>query len=178
MSCVNIKEWFGEKFSHLHPKLQALHTCGGQLSGQVKISYGKGVSGFIGKRLAKKMKLPNAGNHLLTINITHDHEGMHWNRHFNDDSIIQSLFKPVGDIDHGYWVEKTGPLLMKLTVDIHEGDWYWRCLRIKLFGIPIPQWLMPKTQAYKRIEEGQYRFYVGFSLPILGHLVSYSGRLN
>lgn len=42
----------------------------------------------------------------------------------------------------------------------------------------IPLWLLPRTTAYKRIENDRYHFYVGFSLPLLGTLLSYSGNLS
>lgn len=67
---------------------------------------------------------------------------------------------------------------MRLTVDVKEGGWYWRCLQMRLFGIRLPLWLFPNSQAFKRIEDGRYRFYVGFTLPWLGTILSYSGALH
>jgi hypothetical protein len=65
-----------------------------------------------------------------------------------------------------------------LTVDIREGAWYWRVLAGKIHGIAVPLWLLPKTTAYKRIEDGAYRFNVAISVPILGTVLSYSGLLT
>ena len=172
-----VKNWFGDKFRDLHPLLQKLHTEGGRLTGDVEIYYGKGLAGIIGSRLAKKMNLPNKGSHQLTVSIWHDNNGLHWGRCFNGQALVESLFKPVGHIGQGYWLERTGPLLMKLTVDINNGGWFWRCLKINFLGLPIPRWIMPKTKAYKIIENSQYRFHVEFSLPIIGSLVSYQGLL-
>lgn len=172
------KNWFGDKFSHLHPLLQKLHTEGGRLTGDVDISYGKGLAGMIGSRLAKKMKLPSQGTHKLLVSISHNSDGLHWGRCFDDQALVQSLFSPVGNIEKGYWVETTGPVSMRLTVDINNGGWYWRCLKISLLGLPIPRFLIPKTNAYKIIENGMYRFHVEFSLPIIGSLVSYQGLLR
>ena len=178
MQNVLVKNWFGDKFSNLHPLLQELHTEGGRLTGDVEICYGKGVAGFIGGRLAKKMNLPSEGTHQLVVSISHDNDGLHWGRCFDGQALVKSLFKPVGNIEQGYWIETTGPLTMKLTVDIHNGGWFWRCLKINFLGFPIPLWLIPKTNAYKIIENGQYRFHVEFSLPVIGSLVSYQGLLR
>jgi len=52
-----VENWFGDEFDNLHPLLQQLHTDGGRLSGDVEISYGKGLAGIIGARLGKKMNL-------------------------------------------------------------------------------------------------------------------------
>ena len=173
-----VKNWFGDEFRDLHPLLQQLHIKGGKLAGDVDISYGKGLAGIIGARLAKKMSLPGKGIHQLVVSISHDDEGLHWGRRFNGQTLVESLFKPFGNIQQGYWVETTGPLTMKLTVDIINGGWYWRCLKINFFGLPIPLWLTPKANAYKVIENGQYRFYVEFSLPVIGSLVCYQGLLQ
>ena len=173
-----VENWFGDEFDNLHPLLQQLHTDGGRLSGDVEISYGKGLAGIIGARLGKKMNLPNKGVHQLVVNISHDNDGLHWGRCFNHQALVESIFKPVGNIHQGYWVETTGPLTMKLTVDIKNGGWFWRCLKINFFGLPIPLWLIPQANAYKVIESDKYRFYVEFSLPILGSLVCYQGLLH
>lgn len=178
MSNILVKNWFADKFVNLHPLLQKLHTDGGRLTGEVEIFYGKGLAGIIGGRLAQKMNLPNEGTHQLVVSISHDNDGLHWWRCFDDDVLVKSLFKPVGNIEQGYWIETTGPLSMKLTVDINNGGWFWRCLSINFLGVPIPRWLVPKTNAYKIIENGQYRFHVEFSLPIIGSLVSYQGLLR
>ncbi len=173
-----VKNWFVDQFSNLHPLLQKLHTDGGKLIGDVDIAYGKGLARIIGVRLANKMNLPNAGVHQLSVNISHDSDGLHWERCFDDKAVVKSLFKPVGNIKQGYWIETTGPLSMKLTVDINNGGWFWRCLNVNFLGVPIPRWLIPHTNAYKIIENGLYRFHVEFSLPIIGSLVSYKGLLQ
>lgn len=178
MSNVLVKNWFGDRFSCLHPLLQKLHIEGGRLTGNVEICYGKGLAGIIGVRLAKKMRLPSEGSHQLVVSISHDNDGLYWGRCFDDQVLVESLFKPVGCLGQGYWIETTGPLSMKLTVDINNGGWFWRCLSVNFLGYPIPRWLVPKTNAYKTIENGKYRFCVDFSLPIIGSLVSYQGLLQ
>jgi len=169
--------WFADSFDQLHPLFRKLHTDGGKLAGDVEIDYGYGVAGVIGRRLARKMNVPGPGTHHLSVSISHDNKGLHWNRCFNHQQLVYSLFKPTGRIDNGHWIEKTGPLSMKLTVDILDGGWYWRCLAVNFYGVPIPLWLIPKAVAYKRIENGKYRFHVEFSLPLLGALVCYRGLL-
>lgn len=178
MGSQTVKNWFGDTFYKLHPLLQQLHIDGGRLSGDVKIDYGAGLAGLLGRRLAIKMNLPGAGVHRLVVDIAHDSEGLHWGRSFNEQTLLYSLFKPVGKLGQGHWVEKTGPLKMELTVDVIDGGWHWRCLKVALHGLPIPQWLVPETRAYKLIENGEYRFFVGFSMPFIGTLVSYQGLLQ
>lgn len=173
-----VRNWFEDDFSDLDPLLQRLHLSGGELSGNVDISYGKGVSGWVGRRLAKKMNLPPEGKHQLLVSIYHSPKGLHWNRKFNDNNIVESLFVPFGNNKNGYWVETTGPVSMKLTVDLVNGGWFWRCLKVSLRGVPIPLFLIPNAQAYKIIENDKYVFNVSFTYPLLGNLVSYRGILT
>ncbi len=42
----------------------------------------------------------------------------------------------------------------------------------------MPRWLLPRSEAYKRIEEGRYRFKVSFALPLLGMVLGYGGWLD
>jgi len=171
-------EWFADSFDQLHPLFQELHTNGGTLTGNVEIAYGRGIAGIIGKRLAKKMNIPVAGTHHLSVDIFHEDDGLHWNRCFNHQDQVYSLFQPNGQIGSGYWIEETGPLKMKLTVDIRDGGWHWRCLSVSFAGMPVPLWLIPEAVAYKRIKNGKYQFHVEFSLPLFGSLVRYNGLLE
>ena len=173
-----VKNWFGEEFSRLAPALQDLHIHGGVLAGEVVVELGRGVGGLLGKRLARKLKLPEPGINKLVVTISHSSSGLHWDRLFNESVEMKSTFQPIGSIGNGHWVEKTGPLQMKLTVDVEKGGWYWRCLGFKVFGIPLPVWVFPESRAYKYIEGDRYRFYVGFKAPVVGLLVSYSGLLE
>ena len=51
-----VRDWFDSDFSDLDPLLQKLHVVGGELTGNIDISYGSGLAGLIGKRLAKKLQ--------------------------------------------------------------------------------------------------------------------------
>ncbi len=178
MASEIVSDWFNEAFTNLAPELQELHRNGGVLSGEVKVIIGSGIAGLLGKRLVKKLNIPKPGINNLRVIISHDKHYLHWDRQFNEATTMKSRFKPIGTIDDGYWLEKTGPLEMKLTVDVKKQGWHWRCLRIKYYGLPIPVWLFPNMQAYKYIDNGGYRFYVGFSAPLLGLLFSYGGILK
>jgi len=173
-----VKDWFGDDFSKLAPELQQLHLNGGKLMGMVEVAYGNGMAGMLGRRLAKKLNIPQAGDNQLVVNISHHENGLHWDRMFNNAREMKSTFKPVGNIKNGHWLEATGPLHIKLTVDIKDGGWYWKTLSYTFLGIPLPGWLFPQTEAYKYIENGKYRFYVAFRIPLLGKLLSYGGLLS
>lgn len=171
--------WFGERFTELHPLLQQLHINGGLLSGPVDITLGRGLAGIVGRRLAGKLGIPvNGGSHTLQVAISHQTDSLRWDRCFDGDQWVRSLFQPVGQWPDGWWVEHTGPIKLFLSVDIHDGGWHWRVLKGRLGGVTLPRWLLPQTTPYKLIEDGRYRFYVGISVPLLGTVLSYSGLLD
>lgn len=179
MSNSQVKQWFGEAFNKLHPKLQQLHIKGGELQGTIEVRSAKGLAGFIATGVRNKLNIPNDGEHQLVVTVFHASDGLHWYRCFNQAQQMRSIFRPVGDIDNGYWIEKTGPITLHLNVDINDGGWHWCCLSIRLFNIPMPLWLFPKSYAYKQIEKDQhYRFAVSFSLPLIGEFLSYGGLLE
>ncbi len=169
------ESWFGEHFADLHPLLQKLHKTGGTLSGRIRIE----PVGWIGRRLARRFGIPiDRTDCGFRVEIRHEDGILHWRRRFETGSEMVSLFQPVGTWPDGYWLETTGPLRLALTVDIRDGGWYWRPLRA-IFGVlPIPMGLLPRTEAYKRIEEGRYRFSVGFTVPLLGPVLRYGGLLD
>ncbi|SMC29782.1 protein of unknown function [Andreprevotia lacus DSM 23236] len=176
-SCVS--DWFGPRFDALHPQLQQLHLHGGQLDGTVTMRFGSGLAGLIGKRLARKLGAPTqAGEHAFHVDIRHGDRKLHWDRRFDNAHWMHSTFEPVGRYPEGCWLEQTGPLKLRLTVDVIDGGWHWRKLGVRVGGIPLPNWLFPHSTAWKRIEDGQYRFYVAFSLPVFGLLLAYGGQLQ
>lgn len=178
MSSSLVSDWFGEKFFELHPLLQGLHKSGGILSGKVNVKIATGIAGYFGKHLAKKFAIPLCSREQsFSVVITHHADGLHWDRCF-DSSRMHSVFLPVGNIANGYWLETTGLFKLYLTIDIKDGGWYWRCVSIKFKNITLPLFLLPRVNAYKKIEVERYRFYVGFNLPFFGEVLSYSGLLN
>lgn len=178
MNSQLVSIWFGRQFKYLHPEIRELHTHGGVLKGVVDVSFGAGLGQFLGQRLARKMNIPGEGSHQFSVEISHHSDGLHWDRTFNHSTKIKSIFTPVGTIENGYWLEETGPLKMRLTVDIREGGWHWRYLGFRFMGIPLPRQLFPELEAYKTIENGLYRFHVGLSVPIIGSILVYRGLLN
>ncbi len=174
-----VVEWFGDSFAELHPLLQQLHRQGGTLNGSVELTVGRGVAGLIGRRLAGKMGMPTASGHYpFTVRIAHRDGALLWARQFDDKHEMISVFAPYGHFPNGYWTESSGKLQLALGVELIDGGWYWVQRSAKLHGLTVPVWLLPKTDAYKRISNGEYEFRVAFSYPVLGELLRYAGCLT
>lgn len=148
------------------------------LKGMVALHFGKGAAGFIGKRIAAKLGVPlQHCEHELQVAIRHENGKLYWVRCFDRQDIVQSVFIPFGSYGEGYWLEKTGPITLKLTVDIIEGAWLWRVMAIRFFGVRLPMFLCPGSTAYKKVADDSYQFHVGFSMPWTGRLFCYEGNL-
>jgi hypothetical protein len=169
--------WFGNRFADLHPLLQRLHREGGRLSGWVEFEGRTGIPGMIGALVKRRLKLSADGKHRLSVHIC-DHGGsLHWSRRFDDGAEVVSLFKPIGQLPDGYWLERAGPMTLKLTVEIIDGGWYWRQLSCRIFGVSLPRWFAPRVDAHKQIVDNGYRFAVAIALPIVGRVIAYGGTL-
>ena len=178
MSGTPALRWLGTQAQGLHPLLRELHERGGVLRGNVDLTYGHGLAGMLGRRLARRLGLPEAaGEHAFEVHVHHDSEGMHWDRCFDGTHSMRSLFVPVGLWPGGYWEERTGPVQLRLTVDIVDGGWHWRVLGLRWHGLPLGLGGL-RSKAYKRVEQGRYRFVVEFGLPLLGVVLGYAGLLD
>jgi hypothetical protein len=173
-----VEHWFGSQFQRLHPHLQALHTHGGRLRGDVHVRFGKrGLAKWLGCWLATALGVPlNKPLCPFWVDIQHQSDHMQWARYFAGRPVV-SQFKPVGFLEEsGYWEERKGWLSMRLGVDVVNSGWYWRLHSLRWAGIPLP---LPQVKAFKRIEgEGRYRFAVEISVPKLGLLFAYNGVLR
>lgn len=174
-----VEDWFGAAFAALHPRLQALHREGGTLIGPVEFATGRGLGGAFGRIALRRLGIqPSAGPHALTVRIHHDAQGLHWARRFDDGREFVSLFRPHGQWPSGHWIERAGPLELKLDVDIVDGGWRWRPLEYRLYGCRLPRWLRPRVEAGKRIVGDAYRFDIRIALPALGAVLAYGGDLR
>ncbi|MCJ8170749.1 DUF4166 domain-containing protein [Atopomonas sediminilitoris] len=172
-------QWFGDKFERLDPLLQELHRYGGELSGVVVIEYGSSIAGLVGHRLAQKFGLPClSGEHEFHVSISHTDSALNWSRCFDSQYKMASVFTPHDHYPTGYWRETSGRLSLTLGVVVKDGGWYWVQRKITFMGVPLPLFLFPSSEAYKRINNGKYEFSVSFSLPFIGKLFSYSGLLT
>lgn len=172
------EEWLGSQFAELHPLLQDLHRNPATLVGQVDVSFGGGLAGRIGRRLAARLGVPKvAGRYSFEVAIHGEGGVLHWERAFNGQRAFRSEFRAVGRYPEGYWIERSGPFTLRLGVRVIAGGWHWVHKGTRLFGIPLPKALLPSTLASKSIEQGLYRFAVKVSAPVIGRLFEYSGRL-
>lgn len=174
-----VSRWFGPHFASLHPLLQALHLRGGRLRGTVEIGTGRGLAGWLGRRLARSLGVPvDRERRGFTVSIAHTDRALLWDRQFEGAGEMKSVFAPVGAWPDGHWYEATGALRVWMSVDTRGGHWRWVPQRAYLHGLRLPLRWLPRSQAGKRIEDGRYVFEVVFALPMIGEVLRYGGALE
>jgi hypothetical protein len=50
--------------------------------------------------------------------------------------------------------------------------------RWSAFGLPLPMWLCPRSDAYEETESGRFHFHVRIGHPFAGLIVQYKGWLE
>jgi hypothetical protein len=75
-------------------------------------------------------------------------------------------------------VERVGPIATRLRLEgstegltLHAEAAHWR-------GVPLPGWLTPRAQASERADGDVHVFDVAVSLPLIGQIIAYTGRLD
>jgi len=114
----------------------------------------------------------------LQVSIYSQDGALHWDRRFNEHAEFKSVFVPVGHYPDGYWLESTGALRLRLGVSIVNGGWHWQHRGTRLWRMPLPKWLAPRTVAYKEVRNGMYHFHVELVFPLFGRVLSYGGSLG
>jgi len=124
---------------------------------------------------ARRFGLPTeAGRLPLRVTIESRDGREHWTRSF-DGHLMRSV---LSGTKSGLLEEQFGPFTMQMRLvprsdglDMHRAGG-------RLWGVPLPGWLLPKIKAEERVDEvGRHRFDVEITLPLLGRLVAYRGYL-
>jgi NAD(P)-dependent dehydrogenase (short-subunit alcohol dehydrogenase family) len=161
----------GAQFDGLPKAVRDLHTLigNGGAKGEALVTRGSSVLAGL---VSAIMGFPRAGTH--PVHVTFDeHKGVeHWTRDFGG-SIFSSHLSQNG----GRMIERFGPLAFRLAITgEHEGlsmavqGW-------TAFGIPMPRWLGPSTQAREWQDGDVFCFDVAINLPVIGMIVRYQGRM-
>ena len=75
--------------------------------------------------------------------------------------------------------EVLGPLSIRLQWKPTGRGLQLETLRARLFGIPLPGLLRPRSRASETVgADGQFHFDVPIALPLIGTIVHYKGNLK
>lgn len=155
----------------LDPKIAVIMRDGGDLVGQVDVTLGSGMGGWLARRLG----FPAAGRHQFQLSVQRDGDQLVWSRHFIGHGHMVSRFQKLSD---NLWTETIAGLTLFLSVDTTDGGWRWQLDAARLLGCPLPQYLWPNVTAAKHYDGDVYQFKVRLALAPLGLLATYQGALT
>lgn len=75
-------------------------------------------------------------------------------------------------------VERFGPAAFFMVLIWDGKHLNLRLKAWRLFGLRMPEWTEPVTDAWEAVEDGRFRFYVEISHPWTGLIVRYQGWLE
>jgi hypothetical protein len=164
----------GKAWADLPAELRAMHDFSGSARGQASVERG---TGRLARLAARLMGFPAASADVpVQVRFTERGGVETWTHNFGDETFSSDQFAGRGRSEH-LVCERFGPLTFAMALVV-DGD----CLRLVLrrwsaFGIPLPMWFCPRSDAYERVEDGKFRFFVEISHPLAGLIVRYRGWL-
>lgn len=141
------------------------------LSGRARVERGRGV---FARLLSTVFGFP-AGSEDIEVEVTKTREDDHetWRRRFGSREFESRL-----RIARGRMRERFGAFEFELDLHIANASLHFPVRRGWLLGLPLPRWLLPRSEAREFVEDGRFRFDVAIEAPLgIGRMVRYRGWL-
>ena len=121
---------------------------------------------------------PDAGND-IPVTVTFDAaNGVEaWRRRFGTQGFLSTQRRGTGRSER-LLVETFGPVSVALALVVAEGQLQLVLRRWSIFGLPLPRFLAPRSQAVEFERDGRFHFHVALSHPLTGFVMSYDGWLE
>lgn len=168
----------GAAFAALPATLQRLHQPGAvaHWQGRAQVTRGKGrLAGMV----AGVFGFPQGGLDVpVSVRFRTDAAGVEsWQRNFAGRIMVSSQEVGQGRFAH-LIVERFGPFAFGLALVLRDDKLHLIPRRWAFFGLPMPRALMPRGDSYETETDGQFRFHVEITLPLIGPVVCYEGQLQ
>ncbi|MET1411500.1 DUF4166 domain-containing protein [Roseibium sp. HPY-6] len=166
----------GHEFDKLPATVRALHSVVGKHDwiGEARVTRGSSV---LGKLVCRLIGFPPESKQTpVSVTIERQQDAEIWHRDFGGKCFSSTLTLR-NDQSRGHVYERFG--LMKFNIDLtFDGErLHFPVTRASLLGIPLPGWLLPRSEATEFQDNGRFNFDVMVSLPGIGQLVRYQGFL-
>lgn len=165
---------FSEQWSALPGEVQRLHDLWDmeRFEGRARVERGSGIIATI---IAALFRFPKTARD-IEVCVTMQRIGQRelWVREFGDSRFKSILtFEPNGAV-----FERFGPLNAELDLRVESRSLVFPVKRAWLFGIQLPRWLTPISDAREFEKNGRFEFDVRIALPGIGLLNRYQGWLK
>jgi saccharopine dehydrogenase-like NADP-dependent oxidoreductase len=162
----------GVHFDAVPGPVQHMHALigDGGASGTAVVKRGRN---WAARLVASVMRFPPEGEHDLHVHFTERDGIEQWTRDFGGARFSSELSECNGQL-----VERFGPMRFHFALPSDRNGLEMVMQKWSIFGLPMPLALAPKSPAREWAEEEDFCFDVPISLPLIGMVVHYQGRLR
>lgn len=130
----------------------------------------------LGRLVARAFGLPTAAGKQPIRVVIESRDGQeHWTRVFRDRPVRSTMRHAPGNLIE----ERFGPFSVRMRLVLKSGGLDMERVSGRLWGIPLPPFLLPRVTATERVDEyRRHAFDVEIAAPLLGRLVHYKGWLE
>jgi hypothetical protein len=166
----------GDRWAALPDVIKRAHAAGPPLHGSFQVRHGRR---WLARTLARLLRVPRAAAEVpVTLRIEAGDATERWHRVFGNHPLMTRqrcgvpghLHEQLGVLDLGFHLEAAGNELRYEQIDAR--------FRLGGLSLPWPRWCRPHVSAVETAEPGGVRVSVDVTLPRLGLLVGYRGRLE
>lgn len=162
----------GPAYSDMPLPVREMHDLVGDAgaSGRATVVRGKSLAARL---IAAIMRFPPEGVHDLHVTFEERGGAESWTRDFAGHAFTSVLSQQDERL-----VERFGPMRFSFDLPV-DADGLRMVMRgWSIFGIPMPLWLAPRSEAREWADGADFCFDVPIALPGIGVVVHYSGRLR
>ncbi|WP_179378907.1 DUF4166 domain-containing protein [Jannaschia marina] len=166
----------GTDFDDLPKGLRDLHgvLADRRWSGIGRVERGEGLAA---RAICFAVGFPPAAEDVpVTVTMERRGDAEIWVRDFGGRR-FRSHLRSAGAPGKGEVTERFGPLTFRIGLKVVDGRLTYPVLAGRLGPVPLPRWLLPRSETVEAADGAGVKFDVDVSLPRVGRLVRYRGRL-
>ena len=146
-----------------------------RFKGQATVSRGRSLLAGV---VARLVGFPATSDDVaVTVDIQRIGDQEKWTRDFGGHTFSSEI-----SVGKGYFsqliCERFGPFKFGMALVLDHPTLHYVTRRWTFFGIPMPKGLAPAGKMLETVSNGKFNFQVEIVLPIVGHIVTYQGRLE
>ncbi|VAV94764.1 FIG00986352: hypothetical protein [hydrothermal vent metagenome] len=171
------KRVLGPAFEQLPAPVARLHALDRERrwTGSARVQRGRSI---LARAIARLIGFPPGTDNIpVAVTLKPERDGERWIRQFGDAQ-FQSFQRPgQGRMTH-LLEESFGMVTVALALVIKEGRLYLIPRHWRIFGVPMPKFLLPEGNSFEHADQGRFNFDVTIKVPLIGLIVSYQGFLK
>jgi hypothetical protein len=167
----------GSVWERLPPAVCALHGArdGAVFEGRGSVERGRGL---LARLMAAMVGFPKAGTDVpVRVHFAIRDGREIWTRTFAGAQFSSVLSEGCGKYER-LVCERFGPIAFGIGLKLEAGRLWYVLRRWSVFGIPMPQWLCPRSETFESVEDGVFHFRIEIRHPLAGLVVGYGGWLK